>query len=61
MTINLRAARANVGMRQEDVCRQLGITRGTLSRWENGKTFPTAKQMRTLCELYGVKEEDISL
>lgn len=61
MEISLKAARINAGMTQTDVCVQLGIQRGTLSRWENGKAWPNVKQMQKLCELYGVKTEDLKL
>ena len=45
MEISLKAARINAKMTQTDVCIQLGIRRGTLSRWENGKTWPNVKQI----------------
>ena len=61
MEISLKAARINAGMTQTDVCIQLGIRRGTLSRWENGKNYPNVKQMQKLCELYGVKIEDLKI
>lgn len=61
MEISLKAARINAKMTQTDVCIQLGIRRGTLSRWENGKAWPNVKQMQKLCELYGVNTEDLKL
>ncbi len=61
MRISLKAARINAGMTQTDVCIQLGIQRGTLSRWENGKAWPNIKQMQKLCELYEAKTEDLKL
>lgn len=59
--ISLRAARVNAGLKQAEVCEQLGITRGTLSRWENGKGAPRLKQLIMLCGMYGVKAEDIRI
>lgn len=50
--ISLRAARVNAGMTLEEVSQQTGVSATTLSSWENYKTFPTARQLKTLCGLY---------
>lgn len=59
--LSLKAARVNAGLKQSEVCEQLGIARGTLSRWESGKGTPRLKQLIMLCGMYGVKAEDIRI
>ena len=57
--ITLRAARINAGFSQEDAASLLQISTKTLSSWENGITFPSAKKIECLCALYDVSYDDI--
>ncbi len=57
--LTLKAARVNKGMTQSDVSEALGINKKTVSSWENGKTMPNAKMIEPLCNLLGVKYDDI--
>jgi len=55
----LKAARVNKGLTQNDVSEALGVNKKTVSSWENGKTMPNAKMIEPLCNLLGVKYDDI--
>ncbi len=57
--ISLRAARVNAGLTLEEVSAKTGVSITTLSRWECYKTFPTARQLKILCGLYGQSLDDI--
>ena len=57
--ISLKAARVNAELTLEDVSRETGVSVPTLSKWENYKTFPTARQLKTLCRLYSQSMDDI--
>ena len=59
LKITLKAARVNAGLSQKYVADTLGISNKTLSSWENGDTFPSAKYIALLCELYNVSYDDI--
>ena len=59
--MTLKAARANANLLQTDVARELSVNKCTVSKWENGITFPTVLQFAALCKLYGVSMEDIFL
>ena len=52
-TISLEAARINAGLSQRDAAKSIGVNVGTLSNWENGKTYPDIEKFRRLCEVYG--------
>ena len=41
--------------------KKLGISNNTLINWEQGKDSPKISQFRRLCEMYGVREDDIFL
>ena len=59
LKISLKAARVNAELSQKDVAKALGVSNKTISSWENGDTFPSAKYVTLLCELYNVSYDDI--
>ena len=56
----LRSARINAGLSQKEAADRLGISTKTLSKWENGATFPTADKIPAICELYGVPYDHLN-
>lgn len=48
----LRAARVYLGKKHEDVRKETGISETTISRIENAKTAPDARQVETLINAY---------
>lgn len=59
MTITLKAARTNAGLKQMDVCKAIGISQGALSRWEHGVSEPGINQAKALCKLYKVSIDEV--
>ena len=55
--ISLRAARVNAGLTQEEASERVGCARSTLNGYESGRTQPTYKTLKALCELYGIQTE----
>ena len=55
----LKALRINENLTQEEAGEKLGITKDKISRWENGKSYPNAKQIHLIENLYGVNYDDI--
>jgi transcriptional regulator with XRE-family HTH domain len=55
----LRRLRESAGLRMEDAAKALGCSHTRMSRIETGKGGAVAKadDVRTLCELYGVKDD----
>ena len=47
--LNIRKEKA---LSQSEVAEKLGISRQTLSKWENGKSCPDAMFVKKICELY---------
>lgn len=60
----IRNARHNVNLSQEQVAEALGVSRQTVSNWENGKSYPDILSVIRMSDLYSVsldrllKEED---
>lgn len=55
----LKALRINENLTQEQAGEKLGVTKDTISRWENGKSYPNAKQIHLIENLYGVNYDTI--
>ena len=53
ITVLVKEIRKQLGLSQEDLARELGVSFATINRWENGRSAPSklAKaQLITLCE-----------
>lgn len=59
MRISLEAARVNKKLKQEEVGVALGVSKKTVSAWENGKSMPNADKIEGLCALYECTYDDI--
>ena len=49
----LKEARVNAGLKQEDLAKQLGVSRQTISSWENDRSYPDLGSAVKLSDLYG--------
>lgn len=60
----LKEARLNAGLKQEELAKQLGVSRQTISSWENDRSYPDLGSAVRLSNLYGqsldemLKEDD---
>lgn len=59
--ITLAAARVNAGMTQEDVAKEMQVSKQTIVNWEKGKTSPDVLQARRLSNLYRIPLDFIFL
>lgn len=46
-------------MTQEDVSERLGITRQTMTNWDNGKSYPDSEQIIQLSDIYGLSLDEL--
>ena len=51
---NIRKYRTELGLNQEDLAERLGITLGTVSKWERGISEPDLQYIMDLAELFHV-------
>lgn len=61
MTINesLKTIRQIRGLTQEDVAKQIGVTRQTISSYESNRTQPDLETLKRFAEIYDVELNDI--
>ena len=51
--------RERAGLSQEALAEKLGVTRQTVSNWENGRATPDAHKLAKLCEVLGVGADEL--
>lgn len=56
---NLKDARNRMGLSQESVAEQLGISRQAVTKWELGQSKPSAKNLKALAEFYQIPSEEL--
>lgn len=61
LQISLAAARVNAGMTQEDVAREMHVSKNTVVNWEKGKVIPNFASLQVLSSLYNIPVNNIFL
>lgn len=61
LQISLAAARVNAGLTQEDVAKELHVSKNTIVNWEKGKAEPSISQGLSLSSIYGIPLDNIFL
>lgn len=52
--IRIKQLRNSKGLKQIDLCKQLGVAQGALSGWENGKYEPDITSLKKMSEIFEV-------
>ncbi len=55
----LKSARTKMGMTQEKVAEEIGVSRQTISNWENNRSFPDIASVIRLSDLYSVSLDEL--
>lgn len=55
----LKARRMELNLTQESVAEALGITRQTISNWENGRSYPDIERMVRLSDVYSLSLDEL--
>ncbi|MBU5365755.1 helix-turn-helix transcriptional regulator [Enterococcus devriesei] len=55
----LKARRNELNLTQDQVADSLGITRQTMSNWENGRSYPDIERVIRLSELYALSLDEL--
>ena len=55
----IRARRQELGMRQLDLARAVGVTKSAVSQWELGETSPTYKMSLKVAKALGMNARDL--
>lgn len=59
--ISMAAARVNAKMTQEDVAKEMKVSKQTIVNWENGKVMPKPAQFEMYCRIVEAPEDFIFL
>lgn len=55
----IRRARLLAGISQGDLARELGLSQGSVSLWERGKTNPSAPKLKRLAEILNTTVDEL--
>lgn len=55
----LQRLRKQKGLSQEELGEKLGVSRQTISKWENGTAYPDMLNLITISDFFGVKIDDM--
>ena len=56
---NLRSLRKLQKMSQETIAEKVGVSRQSISKWENGEAYPEMKNILALCEIFDCKINEL--
>lgn len=54
---NIASERVKLGLRQRDLAEKLDVSLASITRWEKGKTEPTASALTAMCDLFGCSSD----
>ena len=57
---HLKELRTRTGFSQEHVAERVGVSRQAVTKWESGRTIPTAENLAALAQLYQVPLEELA-
>ncbi|MTD41935.1 helix-turn-helix domain-containing protein [Erwinia sp. CPCC 100877] len=55
LSYKLKTLRMKKNYTQEELAKQLFVTRQTISKWENGKTIPDIQTLNRICDFYHIQ------
>lgn len=61
LQITLAAARVNAGMTQEEIAKEMHVSKNTIVNWEKGKITPRIPEMEMLSRIYQIPKDNIFL
>ena len=50
----LKSARTDASLSQEELAKKIGVSRQTISNWENCRSYPDIGSLIKLSDLYGI-------
>ena len=56
--LSMKVLRQIAGLTQVEAAEKLSVSPATLIKWEQGKTYPSAKKLAEMAEIYGCTMSD---
>ena len=57
--MNLKERRLRIGMNQIELAKQMNVTQGIVSQWENKKIMPSSEKLPKLAEVLQCSIDDL--
>ena len=58
---NIKKLREEAGLTQDEFAEKIFVTRTAVSKWENGKSYPSIDSLKVISELFGVSIDNLIL
>ena len=59
MRLSLKALRNNKNLTQQELGKELNVSKKTIGSWEKGTTVPSLKKVEEICVFFGVSYDSI--
>lgn len=59
MQITLKAARTNAGYTVREAAKEIGVSKTTISKWENNQSGVSDVNKAKVCEVYKINEKNV--
>ena len=56
---NLKKIRKDNNLSQEQLAEKLGVSRQSVSKWENGEAYPEMDKVLNICKLYNYNIDEL--
>lgn len=56
---NIHQLRLAANLSKTELAKKLNVSNRSISAWENGKAYPTLVNVLSICNLFGVKVDDL--
>lgn len=60
MAFSLKACRVNKNLTLAEASKAIGVTKETISNWENGRSYPSINHIEKLLKVYDVAFDDVN-
>lgn len=61
LQISLAAARVNANLTQEELGKELGVSKQTIINWEKGRIVPGIPEMEMIAKILNIPQDNIFL
>ena len=56
---NIKKLREEAGLTQDEFAEKIFVTRTAVSKWENGKSYPSIDSLKVISDLFGISIDSL--
>lgn len=59
--VSMASARVNAELKQDDIAREMGVSKQTIINWEKGRVVPKPAQFQMFCMICKIPKDNVKL